>query len=323
MGTILKTLCGKFATTLKVVATSTLIMSTSSAYAGDKIVIGHSQPNLGWAYIAAFSNALEAAANLRDDVEVITLSADGDIAKQANDIDALIAKKVDILLVTSLDGNAVVPSLMAAKAAGIPILAVSNEPAEAGQAIIEGFSGPDDYVQGVIAAELLHSALGGSGSVALIEGSPGQSTTLLRTQGFKDGLAKLNSNLVIVAAQTADWNPVKAKSVAENILTAYGDDLKGIFGHDDNTAAAAAEVFHEHGRADIISVGTGGTINGLKAIRDGLMHGTMDQSPTTDAEQALSLALMIVAGETLPEKRNIIPMPKITAENVGEFKGEW
>lgn len=322
----MKNILGKISRRSAVVlgaATLGAMLTTGAALAGEKVVIGHSQPNLGWGYIAAFTEALEAAAAGMDDVEIITLSADGDVAKQANDIDALIAKNIDVLLVTSLDGNAVVPSLMAADAAGIPILAVSNEPAEAGQAIIKGFSGPDDFVQGRIAAELLHDALGGSGKVVLIEGSPGQSTTLLRTEGFKERLAELGSGLEIIAAQTADWNPIKAKAVAENFLTAYGDDLKGVFGHDDNTAAAAAEVFVAAGRTDIITVGTGGTINGLKAIKDGLMYGTMDQSPTTDAQQALKFALMLAAGEALAEKRNIIPMPKITADNVGDFKGEW
>jgi ribose transport system substrate-binding protein len=49
----------------------------------------------------------------------------------------------------------------------------------------------------------------------------------------------------------------------------------------------------------------------------------MDQSPTTDAKQALEMAVMLAKGQALPNKRNIIPMPKITAANVGEFKGEW
>jgi ABC-type sugar transport system substrate-binding protein len=53
------------------------------------------------------------------------------------------------------------------------------------------------------------------------------------------------------------------------------------------------------------------------------MYGTMDQSPTTDGKQALEFAILLAKGETLPEKRNIIPMPKITAENVDQFKGEW
>ena len=149
----------------------------------------------------------------------------------------------------------------------------------------------------MIAAELLNDALGGKGGVAIIEGSPGQSTTLLRTQGLKDGLAKLGSAITIIGSQTADWNPVKAKDVAQAFLTAYGDDLKGVFAQDDNSGAAAAEVFKAAGRGDIKVVGTGGTINGLKAIREGLMYGTMDQSPTTDAKQALEFAIKLAKGE--------------------------
>jgi hypothetical protein len=49
----------------------------------------------------------------------------------------------------------------------------------------------------------------------------------------------------------------------------------------------------------------------------------MDQSPTTDAQQGLKLALQIISGKPLAEKRNIIPMPKITAANVSQFPGEW
>jgi ribose transport system substrate-binding protein len=304
-------------------AMASLMLAASGAQSADKIVIGHSQPNLGWPYIAAVTNALQASAKDAAGVEVVTLSADGDIAKQSSDISTLVNRKVNVLLVTSLDGNAVIPALKLAHDAGIPILAVSNEPAEPGKALLAGYSGPDDYVQGVIAAELLNDALGSKGGIAIIEGSPGQSTTLLRTQGLKDELAKLGSQITILGSQTADWNPVKAKDVAQAFLTAYGDDLKGVFAQDDNSGAAAAEVFKAAGRGDIKVVGTGGTINGLKAIREGLMYGTMDQSPTTDAKQALQFALMLAKGEPLPQKRNIIPMPKITAANVNDFKGEW
>jgi ribose transport system substrate-binding protein len=312
---------------LKIILAASTAALASAALAApvmaQDIVIGHSQPNLGWPYIAVVTNKLEAAAKEMDGVEVVTLSADGDIAKQSSDIGTLVNRGVDVLLVTSLDGNAVIPALKQAHDAGIPILAVSNEPAEPGLALLAGYSGPDDYVQGVIAAELLNDALGGTGGVAIIEGSPGQSTTLLRTDGFKDRLAELGSEITIIGSQTADWNPVKAKDVAQAFLTAYGDELVGVFAQDDNSGAAAAEVFKAAGRDDIKVVGTGGTINGLKAIRDGLMYGTMDQSPTTDARQALEFAVMLAKGESLPEKRNIIPMPKITAENADQFEGEW
>ena len=304
-----------------VVLGTAFLTGTSSAQ--DKITIGHSQPNLGWPYIAAFTRALEAAVAEHANVELVTRSADGDIAKQANDIDSLIAVPVDFLFVTSLDGNAVIPSLMAAGDAGIPILAVSNEPAEPGQALLVAYSGPDDYVQGVIAAELMHEALGGEGNVVIIEGTPGQSTTAARNKGFDDGLAQLDSNIEVLARQTANWNPVNAKAVTEDFITQFGDRIDGLFSQDDNTAASAAEVLVAAGMKDVKVVGTGGSINGVAAIRNGLVYGTMDQSPTTDAQQALRIALDYLDGKKPAERRVIIPMPKITAANVSEFKGEW
>lgn len=296
--------------------------ASGSALAQEKIVIGHSQPNLGWPYIAAVTRILEAEAKAKG-VELVTLSADGKIEKQSTDIASLVNRKVKVLLVTSLDGNAVVPALKGAKEAGIPIVAVSNEPSDAGKAMLAAFSGPDDYVQGKLAAELLHDALGSKGGIGIIEGSPGQSTTLLRTKGLRDRLAELKSGITILGAQTADWNPIKGKGVAQAFLTAHGKNMVGLFAQDDNTAAAAAEVFKAAGRADIKVVGTGGTKNGLGAIKSGLMHGTMDQSPTTDAKQALAIAIAIAKGQMPKEKRNIIPMPKITAANVASFAGEW
>lgn len=299
-------------------------LAAGGALAQDKIVIGLSQPNLGWPYIAAYTKKFQELAAQQPNVEVIALSGDGDIAKQAKDMDTLIAKKVDIILVCSLDGNAIVPSIQAAHEAGIPVLAVSNEPAAAAAELLAGYSGPDDYVQGVIAAELMHEALGGKGNVVIIEGTPGQSTTAARNKGFEDGLAQLKSEIKVLSRQTANWDPVRAKAVTEDFMTAHGDQINGLFSHDDNTAAASAEAIKAAGKlAQIKVVGTGGSKNGIQAIRDGLVYGTMNQAPSADAEQGLRLALDIVAGKAPPEKRNIIPMPKITAANANDFEGEW
>lgn len=291
---------------------------------GDKIVIGLSEPNAGWPYISAYMNAFAEAAKAYPNVEVVALSADGDIQKQANDIDDLIAQKVDIILVCSLDGKAIVPSLKKAHDAGIPILAVSNEPDPSGDQYLAGFSGPDDEEQGRIAARILAKALNNEGNIVIIEGTPGQSTTHLRNKGFEEEMQQIAPGITVLAKQTANWDPAEAKSVMENFITRYGSDIDAVFAQDDNTGAAAAEVLKEANMLPpVLVVGTGGTKNGLAAIRSGLMYGTMDQSPTTDAKQGLELALKIVAGEQLEQHRNIIPMPEITTDNVDEFEGEW
>lgn len=291
---------------------------------GEPIVIGLSEPSSGWPYISAYMSAFAAAAEKNPNVTVHILSADGDIQKQANDIDDLIVKGIDILLVCSLDGNAIVPSLAKVKAAGIPILAVSNEPNEEGQELINGFCGPDDKEQGRIAARIMAEALGNKGNVVIVEGTPGQSTTLLRSDGFREELEAIAPDITILAAQPSDWDPAKAKAVTETFLAQYGTQIDGIFSQDDNTAAAVGEVVRD-ARLDknIIIVGTGGSKNGINAIRSGLIYGTMMQSPTIDAENGLALAIRIAGGEKLETKRNIIPMPIVTPENANDYEGEW
>ena len=82
-------------------------------------------------------------------------------------------------------------------------------------------------------------------------------------------------------------------------------------------------MFKAAGRGDIKVVGTGGTINGLKAIREGLMYGTMDQSPTTDAKQALDFAIKLAKGEPLASEAQHHPDAQDHLANVDQFKGEW
>ena len=292
--------------------------------AQSKVTIGLSQPNLGWPYIAAYTKAFQAAVAQNPNVAVVITSADSDIAKQSRDMESLVARKVDIILVCSLDGNAIFPSIKAARDGKIPVLAVSNEPAAAGQALISGYSGPDDHLQGVLAAELMHDALGGKGNIVMIEGTPGQSTTLARRKGFEERLKALNSGIKIIARQSASWDPLKAKAIMEDFLTTHGERINGLFSQDDNTAASAAEVAKAAGKLQNIKiVGVGGSKNGVAAIKSGLLHATVDQSPTADATQGLRLALEIVGGKAPAQKRNIIPMPKITAANVAQFQGEW
>ena len=84
----------------------------------DPVVIGLSVPSLGWPYIAAIVSEYEKIAAAHDNIRLIVLSADGSIEKQANDIDDLVVQDVDIILVCSLDGEAVIPALAMASGAG-------------------------------------------------------------------------------------------------------------------------------------------------------------------------------------------------------------
>ena len=67
-----------------------------------------------------------AAAAAADGDELIFLDANGDVTKQNNDIQDLITQKVDVLIINPANADAVIPSLEAAEAAGIPVVTVDR-----------------------------------------------------------------------------------------------------------------------------------------------------------------------------------------------------
>jgi ribose transport system substrate-binding protein len=284
------------------------------------VVIGLSVPSLGWPYIAAIVREYERIAAEHENIRLIVLSADGSIEKQNNDINDLVVQDVDIILVCSLDGEAVIPALAMAHGAGTPILAVSNMPGEAGWQYLAGYSGPDDYVQGQIAAELMVEAIGTEGNIIMIEGTAGQSTTLLRAEGWRDRTAEIAPGMKVIDSQPCDWDPVKEKAAMQAFLTKYGDAIDGVFAQ--GSGVAVAQTIADAGY-DIPVVCTGFRNTTKQAIEDGILYGTMQQSPVIDATQGVELALKIVAGEELPAFRNIIPMPIVTAENAFELEADY
>jgi len=286
----------------------------------EPVVIGLSIQSLAWPYMAAYVQNFEALVAEKEKVTLITLSADASIEKQTNDINDLIVQNVDIILVAALDAQAVVPAIKAAYDAGIPVLAVTAKASEDAVPYLVGYSGPDDYTQGRIAAEIMIEAVGTEGSVVMIEGTAGQSTTQLRADGFNDVLAEQAPDLKIIASQPCDWDPVKEKAAMQTWLNQYGDEIDGVFAQGGGTSVG--EVIKEAGYS-IPVVCTGLRETTYTSILNGIVYGSMSQSPKVDADQALKLALRIVNGEELDEFTNIIPMPAVTAANIDEFEPEY
>ena len=93
--------------------------------------------------------------------------------------------------------------------------------------------------------------------------------------GFKSAIAD-NSNLEIVASQTADWTREKGQSVTESILTA-NPDVTILYAPYDEMALGGLTVVKERNLLDQISViGYGCTKDGVAAIEADEMAATID-----------------------------------------------
>jgi ribose transport system substrate-binding protein len=263
-------------------------------------------------------------------VELIEFDASFDAALQASQMDDAIALNPDLIVLFPLDVAAMSPGIKKAFDAGIPILVDNNEVLKEDKKYTVAYVGPNNYQEGVLAAELMNDILGGKGNVVIIEGAPGQEAQIQREAGFVDRLEELDSDIKILAKQTANWVKADATAVMEDWLVRY-PDIDGLYAEDDTMAVGGWVAIEEAGikKGEIKIIGIGGSKEGLRAIKDGVMYGTVLQSPVFEAKLMVEKSLEILekglkAGDQMDPYLNYQPLPKITAENVEEYlPGEW
>jgi len=122
---------------------------------------------------------------------LIETNANEDTAKQIADVDSLIAQGVDILIFPPRESQALAPSVMKAKAAGIPVILIDRDVdhsiAKPGEDYVT-FIGSDFVDQGRRAAEWLVEATGGKAKIIELEGTTGADPAIDRKTGFDEFL---------------------------------------------------------------------------------------------------------------------------------------
>ncbi|WP_256433494.1 substrate-binding domain-containing protein [Yimella sp. cx-51] len=103
----------------------------------------------------------------------------------------------------------------------------------------DAFIASDNVAGGKQAAEALSKAIGGKGTVIVLEGIPGASATRDRGKGFKDAVAGM-SGIQIVASQTAGFDRAQGLNVTSNLLQS-NPDIVGVYAHNDEMALGAIQ----------------------------------------------------------------------------------
>lgn len=235
--------------------------------------------------------------------------AQNDTAKQNNDIEDLITKKVDVLIVNPVDSSAITPAVKDANDAGIPVITVDRS-SDGGKVLTLVAS--NSTKGGKMAAEFLIKKLGNNAKVAELQGIPGASATRERGEGF-DKYAK--GKLDIVAKQTAGFDRAKGLSTTENILQG-NSDIVGIFSQNDEMALGAVQAVKSANK-DIAIVGFDGEEDGIKAVKSGKMAATVAQQPEEMGRLALQAAYDHFNGKKV--KKNIeSPLKLVTTDSLNK-----
>ncbi|RKL67292.1 ribose ABC transporter ATP-binding protein [Salipaludibacillus neizhouensis] len=279
-----------------------------------KLSIGLTVPTLGNPFFVAMSNGAEEVAE-NYDAEVMTVSAEHDLARQTAQIEDFITRQVDVILLSPFDSSGIAGAVSQAVAAGIPVIALDGF-AEGG---INTVVMSDNVQAGRLAAEYLVEQIGEEGNIVIIDGPPVSAVTD-RIQGFNEVLEKY-PDIEIVAHQNGEGEREAALSVMEDVLTA-NDQIDAVFTINDEEAIGV-QIAQEQAKREeeFFIVSVDGAPSAIDALKEGgSLAGTSAQFPGQMVIDGVDLALKILDGEQVDEEV-LIPTEFITQENVDSYPG--
>lgn len=209
--------------------------------------IGFSNASISNIWAVGYLHALEHAAEKNKALikKLIITDANDDPAKQVADIQDLMQRGVDILIVRP-STEAVDRAVVRATKAGLPVvLGDRRVPSED----FVSFVTADDWAMGRNMAQWMVEKLGGKGNVVLLSGIAGASPAELRA---KAAMEVFNSypDIKVLDRQFTDWSPAKGKTVMAALIQKYGKDINGVWADAGLQGSGAIEAYVAAGYAD-------------------------------------------------------------------------
>jgi ribose transport system substrate-binding protein len=230
---------------------------------------------------------------------VIFVDANRDSAKQQSQVEDFISKKVDAIVLTPYDSQAIGSAIAEANNANIPVFTADIANASK-QGKVVAHIASDNVEGGEMAAGLMCKAVRGSGEVAILD-EPEVTSVQDRVKGFKLGIAQKCPNVKVVAEVDSGGSRDKANSDMSDILQAH-KNLKGVFGINDDTALGAVTAIRAAGASNIAVIGYDATPEARSAIKNGQMYGDAIQHPDQIGALTIDAIHNYFTGKKVPAK---------------------
>jgi D-xylose transport system substrate-binding protein len=237
--------------------------SASAAADGESIAVG-----VSWSHFQEERWKIDEAAlvaGLRESgARYLSADAQSSAEKQLSDIENLVTRGADVLVVVAHDPDTLGPALASARAAGIPVIAYDRL-IDAPDVFYLSF---DNRRVGRIQAEAILEAAP-RGRYAFIKGSPQDPNTEFVHAGQLDVLspAIADGRVEIVGDQYVDgWLPEVAQRVMEQILTRSGGQIDAVVCSNDGMAGGVAAALAAAGLSGVPVSGQDGDRAALNRI---------------------------------------------------------
>lgn len=234
--------------------------------------------------------------------EVNVQNANGDVDEQMSQIEYLINKDVDVLVIVAVDCVAISPVVQKAKRAGIKVISYDRLIQNADSDLYVSF---DNTAVGTLMAKTLKESIPEGGDIFMIQGPEEDNNVKLVRGGFDEEIH--NSNLhVVYKANCEGWLAEKAAEYLDEALAQY-PQVKGIMCGNDDIATQVIRVLAENRMAGKVKVvGQDGDLAACQRIVEGTQTMTAFKSVEQLAKAAAEYAVAMAKGQELEEVNSSI-----------------
>lgn len=256
-----------------------------------------------------------------EDIEFFLVTA-ANSAKQVGDVEDLMVKQIDALVILPHDSASLTPIVSEVYEEGIFTVVVDRGLTQNAQDVYIAGNNPG---LGRVSGEWLAEEMNGKGKVVVLEGIPTVINTE-RVEAFNEVIAQY-PNIEILDSQPAYWSTQRGLEIMENYLQKY-PEIDAVWAQDDDVLKGVLQAYKESGRDDInIMLGGAGSKDIIKMIMEGdpLVRADVTYPPSMIAS-GISLAVNGVRDKGLEgfyqqkiPSRIILAAELITRENAEEY----
>lgn len=232
--------------------------------------------------------------------EYISADAQSSPEKQITDIEALITRGADVLIVLAQDNEAILPAIARAQAEGIPVIAYDRL-IEADGVFYITF---DNVEVGRMQARAIYEAQP-TGNYVFIKGSPTDPNADFLHGGQLEVLQPAidAGDITVVGDQYTDgWLPENAQRNMEQILTANDNNVDAVVASNDGTAGGVVAALAAQGMAGEVPVsGQDGDHAALNRIARGQQTVSVWKDSRELGAAAVQVAAQLAEGTPLDQ----------------------
>jgi ribose transport system substrate-binding protein len=268
------------------------------------------------AYFIGMNKAVIDEASAYPNVEIISTDANGDAAKLNSDIEDLIAKKVDGVIISGAWLEQLPAALDSLNKAGIPAVLVDRQ----WKSGYTSYVGPENFKIGQQDGQFIVDQLGGKGIVVVLKGGPADNSIgLNRTNGMLDIVGKVSGIKVINAPDWGGWSEDGGLKQMENLLAA-NPHIDAVFCENDSMCLGAQRAIADANRtSEMFLCGVDGQKEALAQIKNKSNYACTGLNNSDQiGRKGFDRMMAILAGAT-PPKDTYLSSPLITIDNVIKF----